>query len=96
MIDFTRPKSKERSGILEGKSQYLNDVILFLLKERTTSVEKGNLKAIKYNRITMFMETEHKYNSVGVEFEYNDIKGQQTEFTLDLKFKKVFYGKRII
>ncbi len=85
---------------LKKPNETFNDVILFLLKERTVSAEKGNLQAIKYTRMTMFMETDHRfgssYKSVGVEFEYNDIKGQQTDFTLDLKFRKVFFGKRIM
>lgn len=83
---------------LKKPNETFNDVILFLLKERTVSVEKGNLKAIKYIRKTLFVETKASNASdklVGIEFEYNDVKEEQTNFSLDLKIKKVFFGKKI-
>ena len=84
---------------LKKPNETFNDVILSLLNQKTISKEEGNLKAIKYNRKILFMETKASDindEPIGVEFEYNDIKGQQTEFTLDLKLKKIFYGKRIM
>lgn len=83
---------------LKKPNETFNDVILYLLKERTQSVEKGNLKAIKYSRKTVFLEieaTNTNDKSIGVEFEYNDVKEEQTNFTLDLRIKKVFSGKKI-
>lgn len=81
---------------LKKPNETFNDVILFLLKERTVSAEKGNLKAIKYNRKTTFLQIFYKDKVLGVEFEYNDVKSEQTEFTLDLKLKKIFFGKRVM
>lgn len=83
---------------LKKPNETFNDVILYLLKERTQSVEKGNLKAIKYSRKTVFLEieaTNTNDKSIGIEFEYNDVKEEQTSFTLDLRIKKVFSGKKI-
>ncbi len=80
---------------LKKTNETFNDVILYLLKERTQSAEKGNLKALKYQRKTLFLETTYKDKPVSVEFEYNDVKEEQTNFTLDLTFRKVFLGRRI-
>lgn len=79
---------------LKKENETFDDVIKGLLNERTLSAEKGNMKAIKYSRKTLFLKTHYRSTSLGVEFEYNDVKNQQTEFTLDLKIKKVFYGKK--
>ena len=80
---------------LKKPNETFNDVILYLLKERTLSAEKGNLKAIKYQRKTLFLETTYNDKSISVEFEYNDVKEEQANFTLDLTFRKVFLGKKI-
>lgn len=81
---------------LKKPNETFNDVVLDLLKERTQSVEGKNVKAIKYNRKTRFLETYYKHKTLGVEFEYNDSKGEQADFCLDLKIRKVFFGKKII
>src|SRR3989339_1104092 len=76
---------------LKKSNETFNDVILSLLKERTISMGGDNLKAIKYSRRTVFLQTAYLYKSIGVEFEYNDVKKEQTNFNLDLKIKKVFF-----
>lgn len=78
---------------LKKSNETFNDVILFLLNERTRSVEDKNIKAIKYSRKTFFLETDYMGKLISVEFEYNDVKGEQAEFSLDLKIKKIFYEK---
>lgn len=85
---------------LKRENETFNDVIKELLKERTKSIGDENVKAIKYSRKTVFFNTEYegplfKRHSVGVEFEYNDVKNQKLDFILDVKIKKIFYGKRI-
>lgn len=79
---------------LKKANETFNDVVLYLLKERTASVETNNMKAIKYHRKVMFIETSYRSKPAGIEFEYNDVKGEQAEFTLDLKLKKIFFGKK--
>lgn len=81
---------------LKRSNETFNDVILSLLKERTLSVGGENLGAIKYSRKTVFLETGYNYKPIGIEFEYNDVKEEQSNFNLDLRIKKVFQGKRIM
>lgn len=81
---------------LKATNETFNDVILGLLKQKTQSIGKENMKVIKYYRKILFIKTEYGTTSIGIEFEYNDAKGQPTNFVLDLKLKKVFYGKQII
>ncbi|MBU90085.1 hypothetical protein CMO94_00975 [Candidatus Woesearchaeota archaeon] len=85
---------------LKKEYETFNDVIKELLNERTKSIGDDNVKAIKYERKTTFFNTEYKgplfkRHSIGVEFEYNDVKNQKLDFSLNVKIKKVFYGKRI-
>lgn len=81
---------------LKKSNETFNDVILSLLKERTISVGDKNIKAIKYNHRVLFIDTTYDYKPIGIEFEFNDVKNEQSEFTLDLKFKKIFYSKKIM
>ena len=81
---------------LRKENETFDEVIKSLLDERTKSAGNDNLQAIKYSRKVLFLNTDYAYKSVGVEFEYNDVKSQKHDFTLDLKIKKVFYGKRTI
>ena len=81
---------------LKGTNETFNDVILGLLKQKTQSIGKENMKLIKYHRKIQFVKTEYGSTSIGMEFEYNDVKGQPTNFVLDLKLKKIFYGKQIL
>lgn len=76
---------------LKKENETFDDVIKGLLNERTKSLEKGNVKAIKYVRKRAF----YGGDDIGIEFEYNDVKGNKEDFILDLKIKKVFYGKRV-
>jgi len=85
---------------LKKFNETFNDVILSLLKERTVSVGGENLKAIQYSRKTIFLETAYRSmlgsNTIGAEFEYNDVKEEQAIFSLDLKIKKIFHGKKVM
>lgn len=81
---------------LKKANDTFNDVILSLLKERTVAIGGENLKAIKYSRRKVFLETEYDYKPIGAEFEYNDVKQEQANFNLDVKIKKIFYGKKIM
>lgn len=81
---------------LKKENETFSDVIKDLLNERTKSVGNDQVKAIKYIRKVLFLDTGYKYISVGIEFGYNDVKNQQQDFTLDLTIKKIFYGKRIL
>ncbi len=81
---------------LKRSNETFNDVILTLLKERTISTIGDNLGAIKYSRRTVFLQTRFRNKSIGIEFEYNDVRKEQSNFNLDLKIKKVFFGKRIM
>tara|TARA_Y100000310_G_scaffold300339_1_gene335953 strand:+ start:2201 stop:2845 length:645 start_codon:yes stop_codon:yes gene_type:complete len=85
---------------LKKENETFNDVIKELLNERTKAAGNKNIKAIKYHRKIAFIKASYQYNlttnsTIGLEFEYNDVKTQQTDFTLDLKIKKVFFGKKI-
>ena len=79
---------------LKKPNETFNDVILLLLKERTKSIGGDNLKAIKYHRKVLFLESEYQHQHLGVEFEYNDVKNEPSNFTLDLQIKKVFWSRR--
>ena len=81
---------------LKKPNETFNEVILLLLKERTKSIGGDNLKAIKYHRKVLFIETIRGEVPLGIEFEYNDIKNEPSKFTLDLQIKKIFYGKKVI
>lgn len=81
---------------LKKENETFDDVIKDLLNEGTKSIGNENVKAIRYSRKVFFLETNYAYHSVGIEFEYNDVKNQKQDFTLDLKIKKIFYGKRIV
>ena len=86
---------------LKGLNDTFNDVLMGLLKQKTQSIGKENMKLIKYHRKTLFIKTNYEKNifnghSIGIEFEYNDVKNQPINFTLDLKMKKVFYGRQIL
>lgn len=43
----------------------------------------------------MFLEASYNQKGIGIEFEYNDVKSQQADFTLDIKINKIFFGKKI-
>lgn len=81
---------------LKGRNETFNDVILHLLKQKTQAIGKENMKLIKYHQKILFIKTEYDGVSVGIEFEYNDVKGQPTYFVLDLKLKKIFFRKQIL
>jgi len=87
---------------LKKENETFDDVIKEFLKERTKSIGDDNVKAIQYSRKVVFFNTEYrlsvlkKTNSIGVELEYNDVKNQKSDFILDVKIKKIFYGKRIL
>lgn len=76
------------------ESETFNDVIKDLLMERTKALGDENVKAIKYRRKTAFFTYRHENKEFGFEFEYNDSKGNKSDFILDLKIKKIFFGKR--
>lgn len=84
---------------MKAENETFNDVIKKLLNERTVSANQGQMSLIKYSRKPMFLTigyaTRFGLENIGVEFEYNDVKGQQTNFTLDLKINKIFFGKKI-
>lgn len=79
---------------LKKENETFEEVIKDLLNERTREMGNQNFDLIKYKRKTRFLETEYQIKYIGAEFEYNDVKGQQSNFILDLKIKKIFYGKR--
>tara|TARA_Y100000034_G_C6877367_1_gene401482 strand:- start:873 stop:1532 length:660 start_codon:yes stop_codon:yes gene_type:complete len=86
---------------LKKPNETFNDVVLSLLKERTMSIGGKNVKALKYSRKTLFLESSYltnngDYADIGIEFEYNDVKEEHANFNLDLKIKKVFCGKKIM
>lgn len=80
---------------LKKENETFNDVIKGLLNERTVSVEKNNVKAIKYSRNILVLEVSYHDKRIGIELEYNDVKNNQTDFTLDLEIKKIFHRKKI-
>jgi predicted CopG family antitoxin len=81
---------------MKGKNETFNDVIMGLLKMKTESIGNDNMKLLKYSRRTMFVETTYKSKSVGIEFEYNDVKNEQSSFTIDVCFRKIFYEKEVL
>lgn len=81
---------------LKKANETFNEVILTLLKQRTQAIGGDNLKAIKYHRKVLFLEIEYASKSIGIECEYNDVKNEPANFTLDLQIRKIFYGRRII
>jgi hypothetical protein len=80
---------------LKKTNETFNDVILSLLKERTISLKGKEIGALRYFKKTIFLETQYNNIIVGLEFEYNDVKSEQNNFNLDLKVKKIFFGKKI-
>lgn len=79
---------------LKQENETFDDVVKGLLNKRTSLIQRDNVKIIKYQRKVLFLQTDYKNKSIGLEFEYNDVKNQQKDFVLDLKIKKVFYSKR--
>ncbi len=79
---------------LKKENETFNDVIKELLQQRTKALGNDNIKAIKYKREIIFFTTVIFGQEVGVEAEYNEVKGHKNDFVLDLKIKKIFYGKR--
>lgn len=75
---------------MKKENETFNDVINGLLNERTVFAGNDNIKAIKYKRITHFADM----GDLGFEYEYNDCKGNKSDFVLDVKIKKVFYGRK--
>ncbi|MFH1505881.1 MAG: hypothetical protein ABIE94_02735 [archaeon] len=80
---------------LKTDNKTFNDVLKDLLQKSTISAGNENIKAIKYARTISFFTYEWGVDTIGFEFEYNEIKGTRTDFTLDLKIKKVFFNKRV-
>lgn len=81
---------------LKKENETFNDLIKDLLNEKTKSIGNEDVKAIKYSRRVSFFRGQYGNESVGIEFEYNDVKNQKLDFIFDLKIKKIFYGKRIL
>lgn len=83
---------------MKNNNETFNDIIKELLKQRTQSTGNKNIKAIKFKRKTSFFTWKpiNNKSKLGFEFEYNDIKNNQTDFTIDLKIKKVFVNKKIM
>ncbi|MCK4521852.1 MAG: hypothetical protein KAU20_04715, partial [Nanoarchaeota archaeon] len=81
---------------LKQENETFNDVIKELLMERTRAIGDENIKAIRYQRKINFFDFPINNKDVGFEVEYNDVKGQKSDFVLDLKIKKVFFGKKSI
>ncbi len=94
-------RTKNTLKRLKKENETYNDIIKQLLKERTQEYEEGQAKLTIYGRKTAFVQTEYRGRSaisrekIGVEFEYNDLKSVQEDFTIDLKFKKIFFRKKI-
>lgn len=80
---------------MKAENETFNDVIKKLLNERTISANKGQISLIKYSRKALFLATDYDFKGIGAEFEYNDVKGQQADFTLDIRINKIFFGKKI-
>lgn len=81
------------------ENETFNDVIKELLNERTVSIGNDNVKAIKYKRKICFFTTIYNrtivdFDSIAFEFEYNDIKGNKSDFMLDVKIRTVFFRKK--
>jgi len=83
---------------MKKENETFNDVVKDLLDERTKAVGNEDVKAIKYKRKTGFFQSTkyadlHK-TVIGVEYDYNDIKGNKIDFNIDLKIKRIFFGKK--
>ena len=78
---------------MKKENETFNDVVKNLLQERTKSIGDENIKAILYKRKKVFFTSRDFRNDIGYEFEYNEIKNTKQDFVLDLKIKKIFYGK---
>jgi len=79
---------------LKKENETFNDVVKELLQQRTKALGNENIKAIKYKREILFFTTVIFGQEIGIESEYNDVKGHKTDFVLDLRIKKIFYGKK--
>lgn len=80
----------------KGPNETFDDVILATLNEKTASVGDEGAKAIKYKRKTEFFDDYTYGEEIGFEYEYNDVKSNQSDFVLDLKIKKVFLKKSVL
>lgn len=80
---------------MKKQNETFNDLILYLLKERTDVKGNNNFNAIRYVRKTKFIEISYKDKVVGVEFDYNDLDKEQSNYVIDLKFKKIFMERKI-
>lgn len=80
---------------LKKEDETFDEVIKDLLNERTKSIGNKNVKAIKYKRKIKIYKWSFNNIDLAVEFEYNDVKAEKLDFELDLKIKKVFFGKKI-
>ena len=78
-----------------NENDTFDDVIKNLLQQRTINSGNENIKLITYGRKTAFFEVNSNIGHIGIEAEYNDVKSNKNEFTLDVKIKKVFHKKRI-
>jgi len=81
---------------MKKANETFSDVVRGLIMERTKTLGNENIKAVKYSRNTGFFTVLHKQNEIGFEFEYNDVKDNKDDFVLDLKIKKVFFGKKVL
>ncbi len=79
---------------MKKENETFNDIIKGLINQRTVSSEKGQISLINYSRKSSFVEVGYNYKNIGIEFEYNDVKTQQMNFTLDIKINKIFFGKQ--
>ena len=82
---------------MKKENETFDDVVKELLNERTKSIGDKNIKAIKYKRKIKIASYNWSFENIdlSLEFEYNDVKSNKSDFTLDLKIKKVFFGKKI-
>lgn len=81
---------------LKQSNETFNDVINRLIEKRTKSLGNKDIQAIKYQRKSIFFTSYSLGTEIGYQFEYNDVKGEQSDFALDIKLKKIFYGKKIL
>ncbi|MAF35639.1 hypothetical protein CL622_00795 [archaeon] len=82
---------------LKKENETFDDVIKFLLLERSQAIGNKNIKAIKYHRNTLFFTSyDFRGEKTGYEIEYNDIKSNKEDFVLDVKINKVFHGKKAL
>ncbi len=79
---------------LKRENETFNDVIKSLLDQRTKAIGNDNINAIKYQRKTGYLTVAYS-EEIGVEYEYNDVKGNKEDFILDVTLKKVFFRKKI-